>query len=358
MQIPALGSGTSTSGRRLAFGDGGFGRSAAQGASSGQTVTSLPSTRGGLRNLDFELNRQVAGAQQALNFLDQAGNRLQSLKGALSGKLAEKKADSGTGSGSDAKLNEQLRQFNALWRQRDAATAGTLDGQLKVVQAGSAQQRFKVRGLDADSLRSGDKETLSFAAAGKQASVALDPAAGETTALRRFQNALAPMGIGVQRSGGSLVFSVAEGDWPALRDSLAVKGGGQRFPTGQFNRVRTEAEADAIQPQSWRADDTDAARQTLQEVLTALDLIRQAKSTINRSLAEADARMQPQQKSTASGAAAAGGATTVDESDWAASFVQRFEAMAEKPDFNVFAAVAPALMAVSRNRVMALLGAA
>ena len=352
MQIPALGSGTSTSGRRLAFGDGGVGRSTVPATSAGQKAARLPSTRGGLRNLDFELNRQVAGAQQALNFLDQAGSRLQSLKGILSGKLAEKKADSGTASGSDAKLNEQLRQFNALWRQRDAATAGTLDGQLRVVQAGSAQQRFRIRGLDAASLGSGDKETLSFSAAGKQVSVALDPAAGEAAVLRRLQNALAPIGMGVERSGGSLMFSVAEGDWPAVRDSLAVKGGGQRFPTGQFNRVRTEAEADAIQPQSWRADDTQAARQTLQEVLTALDLIRQARNTISRSLAEADARMQPQQKG-ATGAAAA-----ADESDWAASFVQRFEAMAEKPDFNVFAAVAPALTAVSRNRVMALLGMA
>lgn len=345
MQIPALGSGTSTSGRRLAFGDGGTGRSAPV-ASTGQTAASLPSTRGGLRNLDFELNRQVAGAQQALNFLDQAGNRLQALKSTLSGKLAEK-----SDGGADARLAEQLRQFSALWRKRGAASAGTLDGQLQVVQAGSAQQRFRIRGLDADSLRSGDKETLSFSAAGKQVSVALDPAAGEAAALRRLQSALAPIGMGVERSGGSLVFSVAEGDWPVVRDSLAVKGGGQRFPTGQFNRVRTEAEADAIQPQSWRADDTEAARQTLQEVLAALDLIRQARNTISRGLAEADARMQPQQK-------AGSGAAAADESDWAASFVQRFEAMAEKPDFNVFAAVAPALTAVSRDRVMALLGMA
>ncbi|NMG34624.1 hypothetical protein GRF61_09230 [Azoarcus sp. TTM-91] len=351
MQIPALGSGTSTSGRRLAFGDGGVGRSTAPATSAGQKAASLPSTRGGLRNLDFELNRQVAGAQQALNFLDQAGNRLQALKSTLSGKLAEK-SDGGAGpSAADARLAEQLRQFSALWRKRGAASAGTLDGQLQVVQAGSAQQRFRIRGLDADSLRSGDKETLSFSAAGKQVSVAVDPAAGETAVLRRLQSALAPIGMGVERSGGSLVFSVAEGDWPVVRDSLAVKGGGQRFPTGQFNRVRAEAEADAIQPQSWRADDTEAARQTLQEVLAALDLIRQARNTISRGLAEADARMQPRHK-------VGSGAAEADESDWAASFVQRFEAMAEKPDFNVFAAVAPALTAVSRDRVMALLGMA
>src|SRR5690606_22844087 len=103
--------------------------------------------RGGLTNHHGQLNRQVAGAQQALQFLTEADARLRALRKELS-----------SGDASAA-----IEKFNQFWQQRSAATGGALDGNLKFNADAQARQEFAVRGLNFEALLKGDTETLSFA---------------------------------------------------------------------------------------------------------------------------------------------------------------------------------------------------
>lgn len=355
MQIPALGSGTSTAPRRL---NGEAAQAVAARATSpllpGEVETELAVPRGGLRTLDAQLNQQMAGAQQALGFLDQISGRLHGLKASLSGKLAERsvagRGGQGNGresgqSGSDAQLDNQIRQFGRLWQLRERATAGTLDGRLAFGEPGSSAQAFRIRGLDRDALAGGERERLSFSIGGRQTSVLVDPAQGDEAMLQRLDQALAATGIRVtQDARGRPLFATAESRWPEVRDGLAIKGEGQRFPAGQFNRVRSEAEPDAIRPQTWQADDVPTTRQTLQEVINALDTVRRARDTVSQALADASSRLRATEDE-----------STRAEAAWAGEFAEHFKALGDRPTFDVFAAIAPALISVSRQRVMSLL---
>lgn len=294
--------------------------------------------RSGLRTLDPQLNQQVAGAQQALNFLDRVAAQLQGMKQAFSGKLAERE-----GSADEVPLDQHLKQLSALMRQRQAATAGSLDGRLALHAPGEARQQFRIRGLDVKALVSGERETLSFAVAGQRpVSVLIDPELAPRAMISRIDHALMPTGIRVRRDAqGELAFSVAEAAWPEVRDALTAKGAGQRFPTGQFNRVLTEPEPELIRPETWRTDDTGAIRRTLQEIVIAVELVQRARGQITEVLFEASRRFE-----------------RVDETDEATqvgAFVDQFKTRAQRPDFEVFSAIAPALIAISRHRVVALL---
>ncbi|MES2351404.1 MAG: hypothetical protein V4641_27835, partial [Pseudomonadota bacterium] len=77
-------------------------------------------------------------------------------------------------------------------------------------------------------------------------------------------------------------FSTPESSWGNVRDTIAVQGGGTRFPTGQMNRVKAEAEAPAVDPDSWQTSDVDSIRTTLQQVVQAL-----AQVELRRALREA-----------------------------------------------------------------------
>lgn len=296
------------------------------------------SSQAGLRSLDPGLNGRVAAGQQTLDFLEQADRRLQGLKFALSGTLAD-----GADDAMAAALKTQVDRFAGFWQQRGSATAGALDGQLNYGEPGSAVQRFRVRGLDFASLTSGERETLSLTLGGRgaTATVLVEPAAGERAQLVRFDQAVAPLGLRAQRdSAGKLVFEVAEAEWPVVRDALSIKGEGQRFPTGQFHRVRSEAAADAVQPQHWQTQDASARRQSLQEVVGAIDLVRRTHAGVSQSMAAVASELE---------------AVDTEAGVRAAAFAERFSADAGRAHFDTFAALAPALMGVSRQRVEALL---
>jgi hypothetical protein len=192
-------------------------------------------------------------------------------------------------------------------------------------------------------LQSGGNEKLEFSIGGQQSpAVALEPGLPEEAIVRRMNNALAPTGIRVAQDGrGSLLFSAPEPAWPALQDQFAVKGGGSRFPAGQFNRVQADAEPEAIRPEGWRSGDAAALRKTLKEVVDAQDLIRQVRAIVRRSMADADKNIAP--------------ADTPDERERMFSFARGFEQIAAQPAYQVISAVAPALVAISRGRVTALL---
>lgn len=309
----------------------------AAGASGSTGTQALRS--GGVRNWDPQLNEQISGAQRALRFLDQMGAMLASLKNDISGRLAARQ----TG---DAGLDEKLRQLSALWQERRKLAGGSLDGKLAYSGTEQARQGFGIRGFDLRTLQSGAREKLDFSVgtAGQRVMTAIiDPGLTQDEIIQRFNQALAPAGIRVERGArGMLGFSVPESAWPQVSDTLAVKGGGIRFPGGQMHRAAVEAAPDALRPDAWETGDAVALRRTLQEVIDAIDRIRDVREAVQRALADVQGRI--------SDTAASG-----KEKEWAESFAENFEAMSQRPSYPLFFAIAPALASISRPRVLSLL---
>jgi hypothetical protein len=88
---------------------------------SASTPAAAPLRQRGLSNWDTGLQREVAGAQQALDFLGQGASQLQGLKGDLSAALALRPLREG-------QLEARVRQFGDTWQQRAKLAGGTLDG--------------------------------------------------------------------------------------------------------------------------------------------------------------------------------------------------------------------------------------
>ncbi|RZI45020.1 hypothetical protein EGT07_01875 [Herbaspirillum sp. HC18] len=264
---------------------------------------------------------------------------MERLKTDISAKIAGRQVNEG-------QLAGRLRQFADTWRQRQAASGGSLDAQLRYSSPAPASQGFSIRGLNMRTLRAGDSETLTFSVSGTgQAprSVNIDPSLPEDALIQRFEQALAPVNIGVAKGdGGALVFNVPESSWPATRDTIAIRGDGIRFPTGQFNRVKAEAVSPALEPEAWQAQDITALRQTLQQVIQALDRIRQSQEVVNRALAEASSRVDQ--------------ARPVENAAGAAALAQGFAAAIEQPGYQIFTSTLAALLGISRERVLSLLG--
>lgn len=290
----------------------------------------------GLTSLDGELNRRVAGAQQALEFLDALAGGLHKVKSEQSRVLSRGEPVVGPA------LDGELEALRALLRQRNAMTGGSLDGGLRLVSPGEARQGFAVRGLDRAALVSGGRENLTFTIGGRrEVGVVVDPDLPPRTAIRRLDEALTPAGVRVTSdAAGEPRFSVREADWPQIYDSFAVRGGGRRFPAGEFNRVALDPEPDAIRVPT-QGDGPDDQRVMLQEILTALDVVRRARAVVTDAIASARARFDDSRAAV--------------ETLWAADFVRDFDALAERSGYGVFAAIGPALAAVSRPRVVALL---
>jgi hypothetical protein len=184
----------------------------------------------------------------------------------------------------------------------------------------------------------------------------------KSAVVRRLDQALAPTGIrAIRDRKGDLVFSVDESSWPAVRDTLAIKGEGRRFPTGQFNHVRAVAETPAARPESWSASDAQSLQRTLQEVRRTRDGVSQARQVVSQALAEAAKRLPSHTEATPDSGQGAGaanpatGAPATDDARWSSEFTDTFAAIAEHADYPMFAALAPALTGVNRQRVEALL---
>jgi hypothetical protein len=306
-------------------------------AAAASARSAAPALRSGLSNWDQQLNRELADAQQAMQFLEQSAAQLEGLKSDISAKLAGREAGEG-------QVALKLRRFADAWRQRQAASGGSLDAQLRFSSPAPATQRFSIRGLDMRTLQSGDRETLRFSVGtGPLRSVSVDPAWSEDELVQHFDRALAPANIRVARGdAGALVFNVPEPAWPATRDSIAVKGDGIRFPTGQFNRVKAEPEAPALEPEAWQSQDVQSLRQTLQLVIRALDHINQSREVVSRALAEAASRVDASQPP--------------EDAARAKSMAQDFASIADQPAYQVFSSTVAALLGISRDRVLSLLG--
>ncbi|MCW7536546.1 hypothetical protein OOT46_01575 [Aquabacterium sp. A7-Y] len=346
MQITPLASGANTP--RVAASDEAAPaapRSAGQAAvAARETPAPARAPRAGLRSWDPRFNQQLAGAQRALDFLNETVRQLEQLKTQLAGRLAAVSAEAG---GAQAgSLERSLQRFAAHWRRRAEAGGGTLDSRLAHVAQGSARQRFTVRGLELASLRSGGAETLAFSvgAAGQKAvRVHLEPGLSDDELVQRLDQALAPAGIRAERDArGELVFSTPESEWARVRDGLAVHGGGIRFPGGAFHAARIEAEPEAVRPESWAVEQRAKLRETLQEVLDALDRVRRARESVQQALARSGERFD-------AGAA-------LQEAGRAQGQAVEFERAAAQPGYDLLQSIAPALSGLGRHRVLALLG--
>jgi len=328
--------------------------------------------RAGLSNWDDQLQGEIASAQQALSFLDQSASQLQVLKNAIAAKLAvatrqssnnnslasaagssiasdDSGSDASASGGTvDAQLQAGVQQFSATWNQRQAAAGGSLDSQLTFTSPAPATQRFSIRGLNLANLQSGGKEVLNFSVGGATqalSSVSIDPSLSSDSIVQRFNQALAPANISVSvNDAGTLVFSTPETDWTTVRNTLAVRGSGIRFPTGQMNRVKTDEEPAAIAPGTWSTtSDTDSLRQTLQQVVQALAQVQQARVSVTQALANANTRVSSvQTASTDSGAG-------MDR------LAQNFSQVASAPGYDSLLSLTSALIGISRARVVSLL---
>ncbi|WP_426162074.1 hypothetical protein [Pseudoduganella sp. R-34] len=293
--------------------------------------------RRGLSNMDAPLQNDVSGAQQAIDFLEQSAAQLRALKTDIAAKLA-------TRTMRDGQVEQRVRQFSETWRNRAQASGGTLDAQLNYSNQPSTQ-RFTVRGMTLANLRNGARETLAISVGGGTAglrSVHLAPGLSDAEIISRFDQAMAPAGVRVSvNKDGELVFTAPESAWPGIRDSLAVQGSGIRFPAGQLNRIKADAEAPVVMPEGWGTSDIEAMRATLQQVTQALAHVEAALAKVRQELATATQRVQSE----------------LPEIEVAGmgQMAEVFANVANEPGYSALVSLTSALVGINRDRVVSLL---
>ena len=302
------------------------------------SAAAAPSTAAPLRNnggarIASGMQEQVARAQQALDYLDRVATQLETLKGELTARLA------GTRNGSSRlQLEAQVRQLAQTLAARRKHGGGSVDSNLNYSTA-PATQRFRIRGLDIASLKQGAPQSMSFSvgsAGGPQMSVRIDPDQSSADIARALDRALAPMGVHASLDeNGELVFSTPESNWSSVKDSIAVSGRG---------RVTTDEVPASLAPQQWNVNtevgNVDALRQSLREVVQALERVHRSQAAASNALAAASAQVAEVE-------------TPPPEVDIAAD---GFASAAASTDYESLVALTSALVGVSRDRVLALLG--
>ena len=292
------------------------------------------------------LQNSVARAQQALDYLEQVAGQLENLKGEISARL------SGAGNGQRSQqrsvqrqqLDGAVRQLTNTLAARKSSAGGGVDANLNF-DGQPAQQRFRIRGLDIDTLQQNAPQTVAFSVGGvggPQLAVTIGTDQSSEDTARAIDRAIAPLGVRAGLNNGGLVFSTPETNWPAVRDSIAVSGRG---------RVATEEVAPALAPQQWtigsnsgtnggNAGNADALRQSLREVVQALERVRRSQDAASTALSAASAQVVT-------------AATPPPEVDLAAD---DFASAAANTNYDSLLALSSALVGVSRERVLALLG--
>ncbi|RAR76825.1 hypothetical protein AX018_10427 [Paracidovorax anthurii] len=332
-----------------------------------------PPLRAGLSSWEPGYHRGIGHAQQALAYLADLDTQLRGLGDGVAARLqsrmpqspsAEPTADAPAGGG-DAQelqaLQARIARLAQRWSERRQATGQSLDGDLNYRARGDARQGFQLAGLNATTLASGARETLflSLGGVGRQpVPVDIDPAQPPQELARRLDVALAPQGVRAQWDEGEtrLRFSVDEARWPAVRDTLAVQGGGVRYPAGQMVLARPGAEPSALDPAQWGVADAEAQRRTLRAVVAAQQKVRAGQQQVGQVLSEAASTAFASPAAEGTGAAQAGDAAAPAGLAWAQRFTVQFAGQLQQPDYRAIAAAAPALIGISRERVVALLG--
>lgn len=282
--------------------------------------------RRSLPGLDTRLQGDVASAQQALDFLEEVAGQLQGLKSELSAKLANLQAD-------EQQIEARLRQLAETLERRRQTGGDKLDAQLNF-NSKAASQRFRMRSMNLDALRSASPRLLSFSMGGANGplTVHLEPGLSPEEIAQRFDRVLAPVGVRVGSDDkGELVFSTPESNWTNVRDNLSILG---------LGRAGVEVEPVAVAPQRWGTGDTEALRLSLQEVVRALEQVRRSQDAARRELSVAASR------------AAVAPQADADMNVLAQDFVTT----ATTPNYESLLSITSAMVGISRERVLALLG--
>lgn len=279
-------------------------------------------------NYDTRLQSDVASAQQAREYLDRVAAQLESVKAALSAKIAGMKSGA-------RDLEARARQLGATIAARTAQAGGSVDAQLEFTDGEPAQQRFRIQGLDVATLQSAAPLSLAFSvggAGGPQLAASIEPGMTGQDIAARLDRTLAPVKVraGLDKQG-RLEFRTAEASWQGVRDNIAISGRG---------RVGTEAVAPDLKLQDIGTGNAEALRQSLREVVQALERVRRSQNAASAALSEATLR-------------AAQSELTADD---LAISAQDFATTAASHDYESLLAITSALVGVSRERVLALLG--
>jgi hypothetical protein len=120
-----------------------------------------------------------------------------------------------------------------------------------------------------------------------------------------------------------------------------VQGNGQRFPAGQLNRLKAEAETPAVDPDSWQTADVEGLRATLQQVLQALAHVEKSITSVRAALGQASTRVKN-----------AAVSTSTQGMEQAAD---NFVSTANQPGYQSLLSITSALSGISRDRVVSLL---
>jgi hypothetical protein len=286
------------------------------------------------------LQDRAARAQQALDYLDQVAGQLEALKGELSSRLAgargavRQQADGQASAQSNSQLSAQVRQLASTLASRRRNAGGGVDSNLNFTGK-PALQRFRIQGLDLAALRQTGPQSLAFSVGGNggpQLSVNIDPDSNDEEIAAAIDRALAPMGVNASLDGqGGFVFTTPESNWAAVKDSIAVSGRG---------RVGTEEIPSNLAPQQWNSGSGDALRSSLREVVQALERVRRSRDAASSALSAATVEMTR-------------ATTPPPEAEEAA---RAFASTAASPDYEALLSLTSALVGVSRERVLALLG--
>jgi hypothetical protein len=280
----------------------------------------------GSARIDSALQDNVARAQQARDYLEGVASQLEALKASLSAKLSSARG------AARPQLEAQVRQLAQTLQARKKG--GGVDGDLNFAPQ-PARQRFRIRGLDLDTLQQNAPQSLAFSVGslgGPQTGVEITPDQSKEAIARAIGRALAPMGVHASvDSNGALVFSTEEANWPAVRDGIAVSGRG---------KVQTEEVPTSPAPQQWDTGNVDALRQSLREVVQALERVRRSQAAASEALSAANLEVARAQ-------------TPPPDLDIAAD---EFANVAANTNYESLLALSSALVGVSRERVLALLG--
>ncbi|MFG6488967.1 hypothetical protein ACG04R_19935 [Roseateles sp. BYS78W] len=293
-------------------------------------ATLSPSVQSGEPAREPGLQTRIGTLQQGADYLDRLDRGVQGLKTQLSLALAGGDADA-------APLQAAVDGVEALWQSRGRDAGGQLDAQLQPPAVDlPARRRFRIRGLDVQSLQSGGTETLRLWLPGSSAPARAQLDGGNPAqALQSLRDALAPAGVQVQVQGGQLAFSVEESRWPALRDGIAIQGDGKRFPGGQAVHPALDPAPAAIDTSQWRVGSADERRATLRTLARVQGQLSQARQGYAAALRQT-AQAAPADGLDAAQASAASAAVT---------------GALRQADFNQVAALSPALRGLHRERV-------
>jgi hypothetical protein len=305
---------------------------AAQDAANAARLPARPALQAPARrthaNFDTRLQSDVASAQQAREYLDRVAAQLESVKAALSAKIAGMKSGA-------RDLEARARQLGATIAARSAQAGGSVDAQLDFSDGEPAQQRFRIQGLDVATLQSAAPLSLAFSvggAGGPQLAAALEPDMTAQEIASRLDRTLAPVNVraGLDKQG-RLEFRTAEANWHGVRDSIAISGRG---------RAGTEAIAPDLKLQDIGTGNAEALRQSLREVVQALERVRRSQDAASAALSDATLRASQSELS----------------ADDLAISAQDFASTAASHDYESLLAITSALVGVSRERVLSLLG--